>query len=384
MQSDTRLLVWHDRLQDIDATAWQALAGDHPFLQYAFLNAMEQSAAVGADSGWQPQHLALYEQQQLLAAVPLYRKFHSYGEYVFDWSWADAYTRAGGAYYPKLIAAIPFSPVTGSRLLIRDGDAQAQALAHTMLTALEDYCAQHALSGVHVLFPDAESADYCEKAGWLKRSAVQFRWENRAYADWDGFLKTLSHDKRKKIRQERNKVAAQGVHTRRVSGAQATAEEWALFYRCYCQTYYQHGSQPYLPARFFALLAEAIPAQIALFIASQHGEDIACSLCIHNDQTLYGRYWGALADVSCLHFELCYYQPQTFCIDSGIRYFEGGAQGVHKLARGFEPYPTCSYHWLRDPALRRAVDDFLRREQGMVAAYVDELEERTPFRRDTR
>lgn len=379
MQADVSL-QWHTAMQAFEVSAWQALSGNHPFLNHAFLNTMEQSIAVGGQSGWTPQHLGMYQGPQLLAAMPVYLKAHSYGEYVFDWSWADAYARAGGAYYPKLLSAVPFSPVTGSRLLIHPEVTDRAGLALHMLHALESVCESQGISGAHVLFPDTESADYCAKAGWLRRDAVQFRWQNQGYADWERFLQALSHDKRKKIRQERKKVTQQGVVCRSVHGTDISEQDWALFYRCYCQTYYMHGSQPYLPYAFFQLLAQQMPEHLAMFVASQHGEDVACSLCIHNDDTLYGRYWGALVDVSCLHFELCYYQPQQFCIDRGLRYFEGGAQGVHKLARGFDPYPTCSYHWLRDPALRRAVADYVQREQGMVAAYVDELEERRPFK----
>lgn len=381
-KDDTHEFVWRDGMHAIAEGAWQGLVGEHPFLKHAFLLALEQTSAVGGESGWQSCPLLCYQGQQLVAAMPLYLKMHSYGEYVFDWAWADAYQRAGGQYYPKLIAAIPFSPITGARILTQAGLADTGAVAEGLLNAIAERCQAQALSGAHVLFPDALSAEFCANSGWLRRDGVQFRWENRDYSDWPSFLATLSHDKRKKIKQEQKKVSQQGVRCRTVLGSDATPSDWALFYQCYCNTYYLHGSRPYLPASFFNQLAATMPQNLVLFIANQDGKDIACSLCVHNAQTLYGRYWGALANVSCLHFELCYYQPQQFCIDMNLRYFEGGAQGEHKLARGFDPYPTCSYHWLRDPALHQAVADFLQREKSMVAAYVDELEERSPFKHD--
>lgn len=382
MQENSITFAWHQSLDSMSADAWQALSGKHPFLQYQLLNAFEKSEAVDSETGWQTCHLAAYQAGQLLAAMPLYLKAHSYGEYVFDWAWADAYARAGGHYYPKLISAIPFSPVTGPRLLIHPKVSQPDVLAAQMLAQIEQFCHQQQVSGAHILFPAIADAGFCQQNGWMRREGVQFRWRNDDYLDWDAFLNTLSHDKRKKIKQERKKVSQQGVTCRRLSGHAIDGEVWALFYQCYCQTYYAHGSQPYLPVGFFEHLSQYMPDNLTLFVAMQDGKDIACSLCVHDDETLYGRYWGALAQVSCLHFELCYYQPQQFCIEQKIRYFEGGAQGVHKLARGFDPYPTCSYHWLRDPAFSQAVSVFLQREQGMMAAYVNELEERRPYKLD--
>jgi len=372
--------VWHRGLQEIAAADWQRLAGRHPMLDYTFLRAFELSAAVDHQTGWIPYHLTVFAGAQLVAAAPCYIKTHSYGEYVFDWSWADAYDQAGGQYYPKLISAIPFSPVTGPRILVHPDCKSAAALADAMLTQMRQLCQAHALSGLHVLFPDASSANACAAADGLRRQGVQFRWENPGYADWEAFLAALSRDKRKKIRQERNKVAQQGVHCRVVSGHDVSPQELALFYQCYCHTYQRHGSTPYLSLAFFEQISHDMPAQFRLFIASQDGEDVAASLCVLGDDTLYGRYWGSLRDISCLHFELCYYQPQQFCISHGIRYFEGGAQGVHKLARGFTPYATCSYHWLSHPDFHQSVARFLAREANTMQDYVDELEERSPYK----
>jgi uncharacterized protein len=380
MSADLLSFKWCRGLDDIAPDAWQALAGSHAMLNYEFLHAFESSAAVDHQTGWIPYHLTIFNGKQLVAAAPCYIKTHSYGEYVFDWSWADAYERAGGNYYPKLISAIPFSPVTGPRLMIHPDWPEPAELAATMLSQMQALCQQHGLSGTHILFPDARSAEFSAAEGWLRRDAVQFRWENPSYQDWGAFLATLSHDKRKKIRQERNKVSQQEVSCRVINGHQVTAGELELFYRCYCNTYHRHGSQPYLSLAFFEQVAQAMPEQFMLFIAAQGGEDVAASLCILGADTLYGRYWGSLRDISCLHFELCYYQPQLFCIAQGIRYFEGGAQGVHKLARGFSPYPTCSYHWLTDTNFHQSVAQFLSREEDVIQQYVNELEERSPYK----
>lgn len=376
----TYAFVWHGQMAAIPANDWQALVGSQPLLDYHCLRAFEASGAVSEDTGWIASHLTAWQGKQLMAAVPCYFKMHSYGEYVFDWSWADAYTQAGGDYYPKLISAIPFSPVTGPRLLIHPAVSEPHALAAQLLAQMQALCEKYGLSGAHVLFPDPWSADQCDTAGWLRRQGVQFRWHNPGYADWDSFMAALSRDKRKKIRQERQKVAQTGVQCRHVDGHSLRAEELDLFYACYSRTYALHGSTPYLPKAFFQQLSQALPAQFCLFIASLDGEDIAASLCLRGADTLYGRYWGSLRDISCLHFELCYYQPQQFCITADIAYFEGGAQGVHKLARGFLPYPTCSYHWLQDPGFRHSVQRFLARETHQMDLYVHELEERSPFK----
>lgn len=372
--------VWYRGLEALSAADWQALAGAHPMLDYRFLRAFESSAAVDHQTGWTPYHLAVFEGAKLVAAAPCYLKTHSYGEYVFDWSWAEAYEQAGGQYYPKLISAIPFSPVTGPRLLIHPDYTAPQALAAAMVSQMRALCQTHGFSGLHVLFPDAPSANACAETAGLRRTGVQFRWENLSYVDWEAFLAVLSRDKRKKIRQERNKVQQQGVQCRVMTGHTVSPEALALFCQCYCNTYHRHGSSPYLPLTFFEQISREMPDQFILFIASQDGVDVAASVCVLGQDTLYGRYWGSLSDISCLHFELCYYQPQQFCIRQGIRYFEGGAQGVHKLARGFVPYTTCSYHWLTHPDFHQSVARFLDREAGTMQAYVDELEERSPYK----
>lgn len=366
-------------LDEIDAKQWDALTDGTPLLSHAFLSALEHSGSVGRGTGWNPYPLVVKQNDQLIGAMPLYLKSHSYGEYVFDWAWADVYERSGLNYYPKLLSAIPFSPITSARLLVSE-DASDNKIKNLMIEALEGAMQQHKLSSAHVLFPDEACAVQLEAAGWLKRTGVQFRWHNQNYANFEAFLATLSHDKRKKIHQERKKIQQAGVTVRWIKGTEITASEWSFFYQCYSNTYREHHSTPYLTQAFFAEIGQTMPQNILLIVAEMNGELIASTLNIYNETTLYGRYWGAMQFVSALHFELCYYQAQQFCIAEKIEYFEGGAQGEHKLARGFEPRPTCSYHKIAHPHFEDAIKQFLVREQAGIAAYVSELEERVPFK----
>jgi predicted N-acyltransferase len=329
-----------------------------------------------ARAGWQPQFLLLYDAADVLAAaLPLYVKGHSYGEYVFDWAWADAYARNGLDYYPKLLSAIPFTPVAGSRLLAVDAAARAALI--DVLTATQSATE---VSSTHILFPPEDEAQALKDAGFLLRSGVQFHWLNRGYASFDEFLATLEPKKRKNIRAERRKVVDAGVTMRRVRGADATRDDWVLFNRCYRNTYKDHHSTPYLNLDFFLRIGATMPDNILLVIAELEGRAVAASLVIHDADTLYGRYWGALEHVPCLHFEAAYYQPLEFCIEQGIGTFEGGAQGEHKMARGFLPTKTWSAHWLAHPSFANAVENFLQREAGGIDDYLDELNERSPFR----
>lgn len=307
--------------------------------------------------------------------MPLYLKMHSYGEYVFDWAWADAYQRHGLDYYPKLLSSIPFTPVTGARLLARDADSRTALLA--ALIKLQN---GSAVSSTHVLYPPEAQAEELREAGFLLRAGVQFHWLNPGYASFDAFLDTLERKKRKNIRAERRKVAEQGILFRHVAGATASAEDWRFFHRCYSRTYAAHHSTPYLNLAFFRRIGEQMPENILLIIAERDGMPIAASLLIHDQKTLYGRYWGAIEDVACLHFETAYYQPLEHCIAHGITCFEGGAQGEHKMARGFLPQRTWSAHWLAHPDFADAVERFLERETGGIASYMDELNDRNPFR----
>jgi hypothetical protein len=364
-----------DSITQISAEDWDRLAGDMPLLSHAFLAAFETSASVGDSTGWQPSHLLVFDGQQLVGAMPLYLKNHSYGEYVFDWAWAEAYGRNGLQYYPKLLSAIPFTPISSQRLLTTQPQVQ-----DLMIKALMQMMDKHSLSSVHVLFPDRHSAQAFNRAGWLKRNGVQFRWQNENFDNFDAFLNTLSHDKRKKIRQERKKIAASGIVCKQMKGANITAEQWAFFYRCYENTYSEHRSSPYLTPAFFEQIGTAMPQNILLILAYADNEPVAAALNIYHQTTLYGRYWGAVKYVPNLHFELCYYQAQEFCIAENIQYFEGGAQGEHKLARGFKPRPTCSYHKIAHPQFAIAIEDFVQKESEGVDAYTNELEERAPFK----
>jgi uncharacterized protein len=372
---------------DVNAREWDALLIGHasadatPLLSHAFLSALENSGSVGHATGWNPHPLIVRQGSKLVGAMPLYLKSHSYGEYVFDWAWADAYARSGLNYYPKLLSAIPFSPVTSARILSSDTTPSSDtAIASLIVKALETTMLQHNLSSAHVLFPDDASAAHFEVAGWLKRTGVQFRWHNKNYNDFEDFLATLSHDKRKKIHQERKKIQHAGVVCRWIKGQDATEKDWDFFYHCYCNTYAEHHSTPYLTRAFFSEIGKTMPQNILLIVAEIDGKVIACTLNLYNKSTLYGRYWGATQFVSALHFELCYYQAQQFCIAEKIEYFEGGAQGEHKLARGFEPRPTCSYHKIAHPDFEAAIKQFLVREAEGITAYTNELEERVPFK----
>lgn len=369
-------------ITEISAAAWDALGDGSPFLTHAFLAALEQTGCVGPGTGWQPSHLLLREKERLLGAVPFYVKSHSYGEYVFDWSWANAFEQHGLSYYPKLLCAIPFTPLTGPRLLSPDSEVRRH-----MAEIIGERLFATGCSSAHVLFPDEDAAQSLAAAGWLKRNGVQFRWENEGFSSFDDFLSTLTHDKRKKIRQERKKIAAAGVRIRRLTGADISDAHWALFYRCYVNTYRQHRSSPYLSEAFFLEVGRRMARHVLLVVAERCGEMIAAALSFYDerdgsDGQFYGRYWGALEYVPGLHFELCYHQGQEFCIEHGIRYFEGGAQGEHKLARGFRPRPTCSFHKIAHPDFAVAIARALEREAGMMEMYQNELEERVPFRRD--
>lgn len=365
---------------EVNPQHWNALVGDMPLLRHEFLSALETSGSVGKGTGWQPHPMLVHDTSEnsvsrLVGAMPLYLKTHSYGEYVFDWAWADAYQRSGLNYYPKLLSAIPFTPISSSRLLT--SNSQIQAL---MIEALSETMFKYELSSAHVIFPNEDSATALMEAGWMQRQGVQFRWQNENFANFEEFLHTLSHDKRKKIHQERKKIVASNVVCKHIKGADITEEQWDFFYQCYANTYREHHSTPYLTEEFFKQIGQTMPENILLILAYEGGEPIASALNIYHQTTLYGRYWGALKYVPNLHFELCYYQAQEFCIAEKIQYFEGGAQGEHKLARGFKPRPTCSFHKIAHPDFENAIRDFVTRESHGIASYVTELEERAPFK----
>ncbi len=362
-----------DSLADVDPRQWNALAGDQPFLRHEFLHALHESGCASARTGWMPQYLSSWNRGRLVGAMPLYLKAHSYGEYVFDWAWADAYQRAGLHYYPKLVSAVPFSPITGSRLLTPDPAVRAQLIAAALGVAKD-------VSSLHVLFPPDTQATELSASGMQLRRGVQFHWSNRDYPSFDAFLAELSSAKRKKIRQERRRVHEAGVSFRRLVGSQIGDQDWRFFARCYDGTYRAHYSSPYLNLDFFKRIGAAMPDNLMLVVAELHDRPIASALNVFSSSTLYGRYWGAIAHVPLLHFEACYYQAMEFCIEQGIGVFEGGAQGEHKLARGFMPSETWSAHWLQHPEFSDAIQRFLARESAGIGQYVDELHDRSPFR----
>jgi predicted N-acyltransferase len=372
-----------DDLAGLAAEDWNLLAARsqgrssaQPFLRHEFFAALQETGCTGGDSGWLPRHLLVEDGAgRLCAAVPLYLKTHSWGEYVFDWAWADAYRQHRLGYYPKLLSAVPFTPVAGPRLLAADSRARAAA-AQALLALARD----SGLSSLHVLFPEEAEAALLEEGGAMHRRGVQFHWRNREWTSFEAFLAALAQPKRKKIRAERRKVSEAGVQIERLHGHEIGEREWAFFTRCYENTYAEHGSTPYLNRAFFQRLGETMPEHLVLVLARLHGRPIATSLLVVDEERVYGRYWGALVHLPCLHFELCYYQAIELAIERRLPIIEGGAQGEHKMARGFEPVETRSLHWLAEPAFADAVDRFLAREGGMIGAYMGELDERSPYR----
>lgn len=370
----------------IDPVQWDALvdADPHgsPFLRHAFFHALHASGAATPDTGWDPHFLTVWQDEtgapaQLVAAVPLYAKSHSYGEYVFDWAWAAAAQRAGLAYYPKWLVAVPFTPVTGSRILARDAAARSLAIAGLLQLAEETPA-----SSLHVLFAPESEIDLLSQQGMLVRKGIQFHWRNRGYRDFDDFLDALSQPKRKRIRAERRKVREAGIRVERRVGGEIGAADWEFFFRCYANTYAEHGATEYLNQDFFRRIGATMPEHLLLVLAWRGEVPVASALAVFDRArgTLYGRYWGAVESVSCLHFECCYYQSIEFAIEQGLQVCEGGAQGAHKLARGFDPVVTGSAHRLRDPGLHAAVGHFLAREDHAIDETVDELSEHRAWR----
>ena len=381
----------HDDPDRIDAAAWDALLAASPaptpFLRHAFLAALHTSGSACAATGWQPVFMTLTDENDagvLRAGAALYLKSHSYGEYVFDWAWADAWERAGQRYYPKLLGAVPFTPVPGSRLLARDTAARAALLA-----AIEAFAREQGLSSAHLLFLDEADRTAAAAQGWLLREGVQFHWTNRQpepYADFADFLAHLSRDKRKKIAQERRYVREAGITFDVRRGAEITEADWDFFARCYDNTYREHRSTPYLSRAFWAEMARAMPEHWLMFVARRGPERVAASLIAIDTErrVAYGRYWGCTEPVAHLHFAACYHEPLDWCVRERFLRFEGGAQGEHKMARGLLPVTTTSAHWLRHPGFADAVARFLERETAGVEAYVGELRERNPFRQGDR
>lgn len=365
------------RLGDLAPGQWDALLPDaQPFLRHAFLASLEDSGSVTARTGWRPAHHVLLDDAgRLRAALPAYVKAHSYGEYVFDWGWADACQRAGIRYYPKLLVGVPFSPVSGARLLGSD-----EGIAE-LLGVLAEGTAEGVWSGVHVNFTDPRADGLiAAQDGWLERLGCQYHWFNRGYRDFQDFLDALASRKRKQLRKEREQVAGQGMEFSWMEGPELAEADWDFVYACYASTYEVRGQAPYLTREFFSLLAERMGEAIRVVFARRNGRPVAMAFSLVDGDTLYGRYWGCLAEYDRLHFETCFYQGLDYALAAGLRRFDAGAQGEHKLIRGFEPVLTRSWHQLGHPGLRAAVDDFLAQERAGIRAYAEEARAALPYR----
>lgn len=372
----------HERIAEIPADVWDALASPpgravNPFVSHGFLKALEDSGSVGGETGWRPAHLALSAGGQIAGVAPLYVKSHSYGEYVFDHSWADAFARAGGRYYPKLLCAVPFTPATGPRLLA-GGDTVAEDL---LARSLQQVAAQMKVSSAHLNFVSAEVWERLGALGFLQRTDQQFHWENAGYSCFGDFLAQLSSMKRKNLRRERAQALEAGIEIEWVTGGDLREHHWDAFFEFYMDTGSRKWGSPYLTREFFSLVGAAMPDRVLLVMAKREGRYVAGALNFIGSDALYGRNWGAIEHHPFLHFEVCYYQAIDFAIARELKRVEAGAQGAHKLARGYLPVPTYSLHWIADPGFRRAVSNYLEQERAAVAEGIEELAAHSPFRR---
>ena len=369
-----------DSIETLGSAEWNSLGAEaHPFMRHEFLAALEHAHCVGAGTGWQPHYLTLRDARGLAAAAPAYLKSHSYGEFVFDFAWAQAYERVGRRYYPKLTLAAPFTPATGPRLLVRADVGRAAASAR-LLEELERYAEEHDVSGVHALFLDEAARAACAARGWLLRRDCQFHWRNRGYATFDDYLGTFTAAKRKKARRERRRVTDAGVRFETRFGGELEAALLDHIYALHRDTFLRHGHEPYLTRAFFSEIARTLPESFMVKLAVYQRAIVAVAIFFCSPQALFGRYWGAAADYHSLHFEACYHQGIEFCIERGIARFEPGTQGEHKVSRGFEPAITWSGHYIADLQFRAAIADYLRREGEAVDAYALEVQGHVPYR----
>ena len=374
-------LTLHGGIKEIDPADWDACAGDdNPFVSHAFLSAVEDSGSANTRTGWMPRHAVLRTTEGVVvAAAPVYAKSHSYGEYVFDHGWANALERVGERYYPKLQVAVPFSPVPGPRLLRRPGTGISIG---TLANALEQACTAHGLSSVHVTFCQEDEWNELGEAGWLRRMGMQFHWENEGYKDFDDFLGALSSRKRKVLRRERRDANAAGLTFRTLSGKDITERHWDAFFRFYHATVDRKWGSAYLTRKFFSLLGERLGDKVVLMYVENAGKPVAGALNLAGSEALFGRNWGCVGDWPFLHFELCYYRAIDWAIEHGLKRVEAGAQGQHKIQRGYLPKPTYSAHWIAHAGLRRAVANFVGEERNGVEYDMKKLAEESPFRKD--
>jgi predicted N-acyltransferase len=374
-----------ESISQIDPGCWNALLNDtNPFVRHEFLAALEETGCVRPENGWLPRHLICENADgQLIGALPLYLKSNSYGEFVFDFSWANAYQQAGLNYYPKLTAAIPFSPATGPRVLTSNKHPDAVAIQQILVNAGIELTSSTNLSSLHVLFPDSSQIKLLESAGLLIRKDCQFHWHNDDYRNFDHFLERFTAVKRKKTRRERRRIEESGINFVTRRGAEIQDSDWAQIMPLYASTFLQRGSEPYLNEDFFRQLCVTMPENIVVFMGFQQQELVAIAICLQSDTTLYGRYWGAARYIDSLHFETCYYQGIDYCIQQGLQCFEPGTQGEHKISRGFVPTETWSAHWLSRPDFAAAIDDYLAKERDHIDDYIDAVGNHVPYRKDS-
>ncbi|MBV8854049.1 MAG: GNAT family N-acetyltransferase [Sinobacteraceae bacterium] len=375
----------HRSIDELTAHEWNALCGassgaGNPFLRHQFLAALEHTACVGGSTGWDPSYLTLRDGRGLAAAVPAFRKSHSYGEFVFDFAWAQAYARLGSRYYPKMTVAVPFTPATGPRFLIRE-DLDPVTTARQLLVEMESYAGSHAISSIHTLFVDEQGREACEQAGWLMRRDCQFHWRNHAYESFEAYLATFTAEKRKKARRERRRVAEAGIHFETRIGEELDERTLDYVYAFHRDTFLRHGHEPYLTREFFSEVVRTMGDALMVKIAVHGRTPVAAAIFFWSPQALFGRYWGAAADYNSLHFETCYHQGIEFCIQRGVARFEPGTQGEHKVSRGFEPVLTWSAHFIAQRRFREAIGEYLSREGESVDAYAQEVQLHVPYKR---
>ncbi|MGR9087233.1 MAG: GNAT family N-acetyltransferase [Gammaproteobacteria bacterium] len=370
-----------DSILEVEAPDWNSLAGDdYPFLRHEFLSSLEQCGAVSEQTGWKTRHLLMFEDARLLAAMPLYLKYHSAGEYVFDHQWAEAYHRHGMSYYPKWLTAIPFTPCQGPRLAVKNPPYPARLMPE-LLGIIREMSEEHCISSWHCLFPDVQQTEWLQASGLAIREDVQFHWFNKGYRDFDDYLQSFSSSKRKMIKRERRKIREAGIELIRLKGSEVDEEQWRIFIQFYQMTYLKKGMRPYLNLDFFLRCAATMADRMLMVLALKKNRCVAAALSFIGSDTLYGRYWGCFEEFDFLHFEACYYQGLDFCIDHGLSRFDSGAQGEHKIARGFEPTITQSAHWFKEPGFADAIELFLARERKAVHNYMREAANCLPYKK---
>ncbi len=371
-----------DNISEVCGEDWDALSGTgQPFLCHAFLDALERHDGVGRHWGWLPRHLLLHDGERLVGAMPQYLKTNSYGELVFDWDWAEAYQRNSLAYYPKLVAAVPYTPATGARLLIA-ADTDREAIARALIEAAISHAKTINVSSLHWLFPNKIDRNTLAAQGLLIRTGCQFHWHNQGYSDFEHYLDHFTSAKRKNIRRERRRVQESGISIRQFYGEQLSETQWQAVHRHYASTFARLSGYATLSLAFFRDISQRLPGQIVIFLAEQEGRPVASAICLRDKHSLYGRHWGCDKHFDNLHFELCYYQGLDYCIRHGLQRFDPGAQGEHKISRGFLPTATWSAHWIAHPEFRSAIADFLQHETRGIQDYIETLGEHTPFKRN--